>query len=96
MQEQVAALPAEALPAYAEAQTLLEVAPWSGSPYRKEKPDGPMRTLPFGSSGGVVYLILEQQREVHLLLVQWIGRPGTVALSVRVARSDPLVRPEAT
>jgi hypothetical protein len=32
-----------------------------------------MRTLPFGSSGGVVYLILEQQREVHLLLVQWIG-----------------------
>ena len=72
VQAQVTALPAEALPAYAEAQTLLEVAPWSGSPYRKEKPDGPMRTLPFGNSGGVVYLILEQQREVHLLLVQWI------------------------
>lgn len=51
--EQVAALPAEALSGYAEVRTLLEVAPWSGSPYRKEKPDGPMRTLTFGSSGAV-------------------------------------------
>lgn len=41
VQEQVDALPAEVLSAYAEARTLLEVAPWSGSPYRKEKPDGP-------------------------------------------------------
>jgi hypothetical protein len=32
-----------------------------------------MRTLIFGSSGAVAYLILEQQREVHVLLVQWIG-----------------------
>lgn len=71
--EQVAALPAEALSAYAEARTLLEVAPWSGSPYRKEMPDGPMRTLIFGSFGAVVYLILEREREVHVLLVPWIG-----------------------
>lgn len=73
MQEQVAALPASALSACAEARTLLEVAPWSGSPYRKEKPDGPMRTLAFGSSGGVAYLILGRERDVHVLLVQWIG-----------------------
>ena len=71
--EQVAALPAEALSAYAGARTLLEVAPWAGSPYRKEKPDGPMRTLAFGGSGGIAYLILEWEREVHLLLVQWIS-----------------------
>jgi hypothetical protein len=32
-----------------------------------------MRTLIFGSSGAGEYLILEQQREVHVLLVQWIG-----------------------
>ena len=73
VQEQVAALPAEALATYAEARTLLELAPWSGSPYRKEKPEGPMRTLAFGSSGAVVYLILEWQREVHVLLLQWVG-----------------------
>lgn len=71
--EQVAALPAEALSGYAEVRTLLEVAPWSGSPYRGEKPDGPMRTLVFGSSGAVTYLILEWEREIHVLLVQWIG-----------------------
>ncbi|MGH3932593.1 MAG: hypothetical protein ACRDTF_21765 [Pseudonocardiaceae bacterium] len=73
MPEQVAALSAEALSAYAEVRTLLEVAPWSGSPYRKEMPDGPMRTLAFGGSGGLAYLILEREREVHVLLVQWIG-----------------------
>lgn len=44
---------------------LLEVAPWSGSPYRKEKPDGSMRTLAVGNSGAVVYLILEQERAVR-------------------------------
>jgi hypothetical protein len=71
--EQVAALPAEALPCYAEARAVLEVAPWSGSPYRREKPDGPIRTLAFGSSGGMAYPILEREREVHVLLVQWIG-----------------------
>lgn len=71
--EQVAALPAEALSAYAEARTVLEVAPWSGSPYRKEYPEGPMRTVIFGSSGAVTYLIVERDREVHALLVQWIG-----------------------
>jgi hypothetical protein len=72
-QEQGAALPVEALAAYAEARALLEVAPWSGDPYHRENPDGPIRTLPFGSSGAVVYLILEFQREVHVLLVPWIG-----------------------
>ena len=30
--DEVAALPAQALPAYAELMTLLEVAPWSGDP----------------------------------------------------------------
>lgn len=71
--EQVAALPAGALSAYAETRALLEVAPWSGCPYRREMPDGPMRTLAFGGSGGIAYLILEREREVHVLLVQWIG-----------------------
>ncbi len=54
VKEQVAALPADVLCAYAETWTLLEVAPWSGSPYRKEKPDGPMRALNFGGSGAVM------------------------------------------
>jgi len=34
-----------------------------------------MRELVFGATGKgtVTYLLLEQQREVHVLLVQWIG-----------------------
>lgn len=72
VQEQVAALPVEVLPA-AEIRTLLEVAPWSGAPYHRDKPNGPMRTTALGGSGTVVYLILEELREVHVLIVQWIG-----------------------
>jgi hypothetical protein len=26
-----------------------------------------------GQAGQVVYLILEQQQEVHILLIQWLG-----------------------
>lgn len=35
-----------------------------------------VRRWPFGprDAGQVVYLVLDDQREVHLLLVQWLGR----------------------
>jgi hypothetical protein len=73
--EQIAALPAEALPFYAEAFGVLELAPSNGRPYNEEYPDGPMRELVFGASGEgtVTYLILEDQRRVDVLLVQWVG-----------------------
>jgi hypothetical protein len=73
-QEQVAALPAKVLPNYAEATAMLELTPWNGQPYNWAKPDGPMRELIFGDGlGTITYLILEDQREVHIVLVQWIG-----------------------
>ena len=73
--EQVAALVAEALPFYAEAFGVLELAPWNGRPYNDDKPDGSMRELVFGGNGegAVTYLILEDQRRVDVLLVQWVG-----------------------
>ncbi|NKQ57142.1 hypothetical protein HFP15_30155 [Amycolatopsis sp. K13G38] len=71
--EQIGALPAEALPLFAEAFGVLELAPWNGRPYNASKPDGEMRELVFGSLGTVTYLVLEPQREVHILLVQWVG-----------------------
>jgi hypothetical protein len=73
--EQIAALPVEALSCYAETFSVLELAPRSGRPYNADYPDGPMREFMFGPHGAgvVTYLILEQQREVHVLLVQWIG-----------------------
>lgn len=73
--EQIAALPTDALPFYAEVLDVLELAPSGGRPYNDDKPDGPMRELVFGATGEgtVTYLLLEQQREVHVLLVQWVG-----------------------
>lgn len=34
-----------------------------------------MRTLTFGASGAgtVVYLLLERERQVHVLAVRWLG-----------------------
>lgn len=37
--DQLAALPTEALPGYADVLDVLEVAPWNGRPYNEEKPD---------------------------------------------------------
>jgi hypothetical protein len=72
---EVAALPVEALPAYAELMSLLEVAPWSGDPYNLQRPDANMRTHTFASEGRglVIYLILEPDRRVVILRVLWIG-----------------------
>ncbi len=74
-QEQVAALPDEALEGYAKVLGVLELAPWSGEPQHKSNPDAVVRRWVFGPEGAgqVVYLILEDQREVHLILVLWLG-----------------------
>jgi hypothetical protein len=49
--EQVAALPVEALSFYAEALTVLQVAPANGRPYNADYPARPMRELVFGQHG---------------------------------------------
>jgi hypothetical protein len=74
-QEQVAALPDEALEGYAEVLGVLELVPWSGEPQHKANPDAAVRRWVFGPSGAgqVVYLTLEDQHEVHVILVLWLG-----------------------
>lgn len=54
---------------------VLELVPQNGRPYNDDKPGGPMRELMFGDrgQGTITYLVLEQQREVHVLVVQWLG-----------------------
>lgn len=73
--EQIDALPYAALTDYAEVHAVLEVRPWSGDPQYAGNPDGAVRRWPFGSgqAGHVVYLILDDQQEVHVLMVQWFG-----------------------
>lgn len=60
--EQIAALPDAALAFYAQALGVLELVPWNGAPLHDDNPDGAVRTLPFGSAGMIVYLVLEDQR----------------------------------
>jgi hypothetical protein len=72
---QVAALPTEALAAYAEVLEVLRLTPWNGEPQHEGNPDASVRRWHFGSNlaGQVVYLIVDDRQEVHLLLVQWLG-----------------------
>ncbi|SDF82983.1 hypothetical protein [Pseudonocardia oroxyli] len=72
---QLDALPAEALGYLAEARAVLEVAPWNGEPINTGYPDAPVRTLLFGAHGEgmVVYLILEDRRQVDLLKILWLS-----------------------
>jgi hypothetical protein len=75
VREQLAVLPSIALAAFAEMMVVLEVAPWGGSPYNRERPDGNIRTVAFGehSEGLLVYLIVEHTREVGVIELMWVG-----------------------
>jgi len=70
---QVAALPDEALAAYAEVLQVVALTPWNGPPQHEDNPDGAVRRWAFGpgDTGQLVYLIIEPRQEVHLVLVQW-------------------------
>lgn len=73
IQQQIDALPADALASFAEVRVVLETAPWSGRSLRKENPQGEVRAHAFGRTGMVVYVILESQRRVELVSVVWAG-----------------------
>lgn len=70
-QEHIAALPREALTALAEAFAVLRLVPWNGAPYNIAKPDGAMRTLSFGPTGLITYIIVEDRLRVDVLVVIW-------------------------
>ncbi|MFC6087601.1 hypothetical protein [Sphaerisporangium aureirubrum] len=73
MDEQITALPARALGTFREVTVFLQVAPWSGNPFVRERPDCPIRTRTFGEKGGgmVTYLIVEYRRLVEIINVVW-------------------------
>lgn len=71
--QQIAALPADALGSFAEARTLLEIQPWSGDTIHRGNPGGPVRTLAFSHAGMITYLVIDELRRVDLLDVLWAG-----------------------
>jgi hypothetical protein len=68
---QIKEVPQEALRPLAELFTLLETAPWSGEPFNPANPRSNMLTHAFGELGLATYLVLEEQREVYLLRIEW-------------------------
>lgn len=66
------ALPAYALISLADAMAMLELTPWDGAPLHKDNPDGAVRTLPFGGSGMITYLIVDDLQRVDVLNVVWM------------------------
>jgi hypothetical protein len=53
----------------------MKLVPWNGRPLNEANPDGPVRQLVFGPGGYglVTYLIMERDRRVDVLEVQWAG-----------------------
>jgi hypothetical protein len=72
-QDQIAALPRQALFALAEAIAVLQVVPWNGLSLNERNPSAEVRQLPFGDTGMITYLILEDLRRVDILIVTWAG-----------------------
>jgi hypothetical protein len=95
----VAELPVHALTAYAELIAFLELTPWEGAPYREDKPEGSMRTMPFGkrAEGMAVYVILEEQRRVVVVSVTWLELSGCAheptTFSIHTIQRRPGPRP---
>ncbi|MEU9885491.1 hypothetical protein [Sphaerisporangium sp. NPDC051011] len=71
VEEQISAVPEQALYPLAELFALLEAAPWSGSPYDPANPKANMLTHTFGERGLATYLVLEEQREVYVIRLEW-------------------------
>lgn len=70
--DQIHALPPEADEPLAEAMTVLAAEPWSGRPYHRAKPDGPMRQPVYGFGRGlIVHLILEHNKQVVVEQILW-------------------------
>lgn len=70
-EEQITAIPEEALGPLAELCTLLETAPWSGQPFNPANPRANMLTHTFGERGLTTYVVMDEQREVYLIRIEW-------------------------
>ncbi len=72
--DQIAELPIVVLADYARVLDAVELAPWNGPPHNERNPDGAVRRWAFGpgGTGQVLYLVLDDAREVHVLRVLWV------------------------
>ena len=72
VRQTIATLPVEALLPLQAMLSFLELTPWAGSPWQAFNPDAALRFIAFGESRGtIIYLILEDQRIVDVLMILW-------------------------
>ena len=72
---QVAALPDELLPYYAQVLDLLELTPWHSEPYNEARPDAGMRRVLFGPHGRAaeaIFLVMEREQRVEIVRIVWL------------------------
>lgn len=73
-QATVDVLPAGSAVRWPEVLDVLELTPWTaGEPWSTSHPQGNIRTLVFGDGAMATYMVLERDREVHVLEVYWAG-----------------------
>ncbi|TYB69780.1 hypothetical protein FXF51_06340 [Nonomuraea sp. PA05] len=65
-------LPPEAMIAYMELQTMLEMSPENGPLLPGRSPTANFRTHPFGATGIATYFIDERQDIVFIVSLQWL------------------------
>jgi hypothetical protein len=71
---QIAAVPDRALADLARALDAIAASPWDGPSHHAANPAAEVRHWLFGpdAAGQVIYLVLERDREVHVLRVLWL------------------------
>jgi hypothetical protein len=73
--DQIGALSVAAQRILSEVLAAIQLVPWNGPSASEQNPDGALRRFLFGPEGAgmVTYLVLDDQREVHVVQVLWIG-----------------------
>lgn len=71
----IAALPHRVRSTLGQVLAVLEETPWNGDSVNDKNPEGQVRQWLFGPEGVgmLTYLIVEHDREVHVLTVLWAG-----------------------
>ncbi|GAA4563137.1 hypothetical protein [Planotetraspora kaengkrachanensis] len=72
-QQQAEALPVTAINTFLELRAVLETDPWGGRPLNPDNPKANILTYMFGGLGSAVSLILDEQRLVHIIRIDWLG-----------------------
>jgi hypothetical protein len=72
--DQIAELPPHLLRDYALVIDAVRAAPWESASHNPQNPGAEVRRRLFGplGVGQILYLVLEREREVHVLYVVWL------------------------